>query len=245
MSNLIIDPSSFNNGFTMSSLEFLNGVINPAREEAGEKPIRHRDFIKRIKDELGFSESFAKVYQPEIGRPSKFYDLNADQLLLVGMRESKTVRLKVLEYIRKVEAKVKQLEEQKTRTAIQSANRRGVTWGDYCKTNGLPAQKLMNILKKERKLFRVHPISGEWSVNPTFAPFFRVIKSTDHRFNQSGINIRFNAKGIEFFSSPEHVQKFRDKLTVWYGSDRDKQQMLQRQAKERSLVVKELSTHET
>lgn len=232
MNNSIINPAAFNGGFTMSSLEFLNGVINPARDEVGQKAVPNRDFIKRVEDELQGQDVPCEIFS-RFGNAVKVYTLNADQLLLVGMRESKAVRLKVLEYIRKVEAKAKQLEDQKTRSAIQSANRRGVTWGDYCKTNGLPAQKLMGILKAERKLFRVNPLSGVWSVNPYFSDYFMVIKESNRKFNARGINLRFNAKGLEFFSKPENVQKFRDKLTSRYGSDIEKQLMLKRRAQER------------
>lgn len=37
---------------SMSSYDFLTKVINPAREEAGEKPVRNNDFVSRVEDEL-------------------------------------------------------------------------------------------------------------------------------------------------------------------------------------------------
>ncbi|MCK8151469.1 hypothetical protein MYG01_06250 [Citrobacter amalonaticus] len=220
---------SFNNEFSMSSYEFLTTVINPAREKAGEKPVRNYVFIERVYDELdGYQNLVSDMITPAGGgTPMETVILNGDQLLLVGMRESKAVRRKVLEYIRRIEKDKQLLEDQKKRAAVQSANRRGVTWGDYCKAHGLPTQKLLAILKLERKLFRVNPISGEWSVSPTFADYFRVIKPNDHRFSQKGINIRFNAKGLEFFSQPEHVLKMRGKVIAIHGTDADKQRHLQ------------------
>ncbi len=131
----------FNDEFSLSSYEFLTKVINPAREEAGENPVSNKDFINRVKDELDLKEeNFLLLDTGASGRKSSHTILNGDQLLLVGMRESKAVRRKVLEYIRRIEKDKQLLEDQKKRAAIQSANRRGVTWGDYCKTYGLPAQ---------------------------------------------------------------------------------------------------------
>ncbi|EEW7523341.1 hypothetical protein D6Y83_23655 [Escherichia coli] len=41
---------------SMSSYDFLNKVINPAREEVGENPVSNKDFINRVKDELDLKE---------------------------------------------------------------------------------------------------------------------------------------------------------------------------------------------
>ncbi|EBG5613183.1 hypothetical protein FI206_02630 [Salmonella enterica subsp. enterica] len=87
----------------MSSLDFLNNIINPAREAAGENPIRYRDFLRRVIDELEelpASESFVRY-----GNTVTFYTLNYDQMMLVGMRESKAVRKVVLARIKELEAK--------------------------------------------------------------------------------------------------------------------------------------------
>lgn len=87
----------------MNSYQFLNEVINPARLIAGESDVRHNDFVERIEDELdGFEfdyESFVIKsdgrggYRKSINSPV----LNMEQMLLVGMRESKSVRRSVLE----------------------------------------------------------------------------------------------------------------------------------------------------
>ncbi|GAB8780705.1 hypothetical protein OkiPb00507_10610 [Escherichia coli] len=116
----------FNDEFSLSSYEFLTKVINPAREEAGENPVSNKDFINRVKDELDLKEeNFLLLDTGASGRKSSHTILNGDQLLLVGMRESKAVRRKVLEYIRRIEKDKQLLEDQKKRAAIQSANRRG------------------------------------------------------------------------------------------------------------------------
>ncbi|MCJ9941082.1 hypothetical protein MA648_15525 [Salmonella enterica subsp. enterica serovar Kentucky] len=221
----------FNNEFSMSSYEFLTEIINPARVEAGESPVDNRKFLARVRDELGEDGLPAgKVFRlalPQGGyNELTSYDLSGDQLLLVGMRESKAVRRKVLEYIRRIEKDKQLLEDQKKRAAIQSANRRGVTWGDYCKTYGLPAQKLMTALLQHRGLFRKNPISNEWSVNPKYSDCFRIIKPSDQKFSAGGYNFRFNAKGLEVFGKPEMVDKMRGILIAFTGTDQQKQEHL-------------------
>ncbi|CHQ69434.1 Rha family transcriptional regulator [Salmonella enterica] len=171
------------------------------------------------------------VYLNAQGKQQPLYRLDRKHTFILVAGYSVHLRAKCYDHIQTLERRVLQLEDQKKRAAIQSANRRGVTWGDYCKANGLPAQKLMTILKKERKLFRVHSSSGEWSVNPNYVEYFRIIKPTDHRFNPNGINIRFNAKGLEFFSRPENVLKMHRKVIAVHGSDAAKQQHIQAVAK--------------
>ena len=166
-------------------------------------------------------------YQELVRTFHSMYRLDRKHTFILVAGYSVQLRAKCYDHIQMLEQKVLRLEDQQKRAAVQSANRRGVTWGDYCKTHGLPAQKLMNILKRERKLFQVHPVSGEWSVNPKYAEYFRVIKPTDQRFNPSGINIRFNAKGLEFFGQPEHVLKMRGKVIEIHGTDAEKQKHLQ------------------
>lgn len=225
MSTSIIN---FDQTITMTSLDFLNSVINPAREEAGQRAIRYRDFIKRVKDELSDlpDAKVSRLVLPQGGyNETAYYDLNADQLLLVGMRESKAVRLKVLEYIRKIEAVKQRLEDDKKRVAVQSANRRGVTWGDFCKAYDLPAQRLLQALKKSRGLFRFRP-DGRVEVNPRYRDYFIILKPTDRRFSPTGINFRFNAKGQEYFSNDKALEKFRTDLVEQLGSDYQKQQLL-------------------
>lgn len=91
---------------TISSLDFLNNVINPAREAAGESKIENRHFLRKLMDEIDDLPS-VKIFRMEFpqggSREINYYDLNTDQMMLVGMRESKAVRKKVLAYIRDLE----------------------------------------------------------------------------------------------------------------------------------------------
>lgn len=211
--------------------------------EAGEAPVRNDQFLARVRDELDDCKSFATEQTfPTVlitptggGRQMESITLTGDQLLLVGMRESKAVRRKVLDYIRRIEKDKQLLEDQKKRAAIQSANRRGVTWGDYCKTYGLPAQKLMTALLQHRGLFRKNPISNEWSVNPKYSDCFRIIKPSDQKFSAGGYNFRFNAKGLEVFGKPAIVDKLRGILIAFTGTDQQKQEHLLKQAQSGKL----------
>tara|TARA_R110002020_G_scaffold355612_1_gene568299 strand:- start:7 stop:669 length:663 start_codon:yes stop_codon:yes gene_type:complete len=80
---------------TMSSFDLWKKV-----NELRGSNIRHDDFIKRVEDEcddLGVCDYFA---HPQNSAKLKLYQLNKDQMLLVGMRESKVVRKKVLNWIK-------------------------------------------------------------------------------------------------------------------------------------------------
>lgn len=73
--------------------------LNQFRKEENSSAIRHGDFLARVIDEiddLGVCETFV---HPQNKKDVSFYNLTHNQALLVGMRESKIVRKKVLEWI--------------------------------------------------------------------------------------------------------------------------------------------------
>ena len=115
MSNLILAQSET---LTMSSYELWK-VINNFRLSEGLKKVRHDDFLARVKDEcddLGVCENFAV---PSTGVKLKCYQLNQDQMLLVGMRESKVVRKKVLEWIKALSPKKPQTKREWIEFALE------------------------------------------------------------------------------------------------------------------------------
>lgn len=87
---------------TMSSIEFLNDVINPARKDAGEPVIENRHFLARVVDEIDDLGNVNLLRNPSGGRPAQYYVLNMEQMTLIGMRESKSVRRKVLEKLKEM-----------------------------------------------------------------------------------------------------------------------------------------------
>ena len=97
----MFDLTTTNTEQTMSSLDFLNNIINPARVAAGESEVANRHFIVRVEDELddlGAGKTFTRY-----GNTVKYYELTFEQMTLVGMRESKAVRRSVLETLKKLQ----------------------------------------------------------------------------------------------------------------------------------------------
>lgn len=91
--------SAVNDGITMSSWDFLNNIINPARAAANESPLRNTELVRKIEDEcdnLGVMQIFYATTSQGASREVSGYMLNMDQMMLVGMRESKSVRRSVL-----------------------------------------------------------------------------------------------------------------------------------------------------
>lgn len=93
---------------TITTLQFRE-LINKFREEAGENPVQNNHFITRVESELSGELPTVKLLQSSKGgEPAKYYELTKDQCLLVGMRESKIVRRKVLAWINKAKDALKE-----------------------------------------------------------------------------------------------------------------------------------------
>lgn len=194
--------------------------------------------IRNMAEELNgskFGRVGEEVYKDAKGESRTMYRLDRKHTFILVAGYSVHLRAKCYDHIQTLERRVLQLEDQKKRAAIQSANRRGVTWGDYCKTYGLPAQKLMTALLQHRGLFRKNPISNEWSVNPKYSDCFRIIKPSDQKFSAGGYNFRFNAKGLEVFGKPATVDRLRGILVAFTGTDQQKQEHLLKQAQSGKL----------
>jgi len=82
----------------ISTVDLLN-VINVFRKEASEKPVRPADFIAKVEDELEGEHYETFVVQNMNNTESKCALIDRDQALQVGMRESKTVRRRVREWV--------------------------------------------------------------------------------------------------------------------------------------------------
>ncbi|HCO6564858.1 TPA: Rha family transcriptional regulator [Escherichia coli] len=202
---------------------------------------RHDNVIRDIRnmvEELNVLKTEGvdeEAYKDAKGESRAMYRLDRKHTFILVAGYSVHLRAKCYDHIQALERRVLQMEDQKKRAAIQSANRRGVTWGDYCKTYGLPAQKLMTALLQHRGLFRKSPISNEWSVNPKYSDCFRIIKPSDQKFSAGGYNFRFNAKGLEVFGKPATVDKLRGILIAFTGTDQQKQEHLLKQAQSGKL----------
>ena len=85
----------------MNSLNFLNEIINPSRLSAGEPEVKNTNFSARIEDELDELPAVKIIYR--FGNEMRTYDLTIDQMTLIGMRESKSVRRSILEILKRID----------------------------------------------------------------------------------------------------------------------------------------------
>ena len=85
---------------TMSSRELLE-IINQVRSDIGEPLLRLNSFNLKIEDELEGDHYTKNVVENSNQTISYIYDLTLDQCILIGMRESKSVRRSVLEILKK------------------------------------------------------------------------------------------------------------------------------------------------
>ncbi len=95
--------AQINTGNKMTNIDLLE-VINTARLNYSEKPVRLNDFNSRIIDELDgeYYETF--VVQNLNNTSSQGFNLSIDQCILIGMRESKAVRKNVLSILNRKQA---------------------------------------------------------------------------------------------------------------------------------------------
>lgn len=106
MNDLILAQTE---SLTMSSYDLWKKLNEMRREECC-RIIRHDDFLSRVEDEcddLGACEYFA---HPQNKSEMKMYRLNRDQMILVGMRESKQLRKKVLNWIKSLSSEKQQFQ---------------------------------------------------------------------------------------------------------------------------------------
>lgn len=75
---------------TIDSQSLLS-MVNSARKEFGEKPVRNNDFITRIKDELD-GETYESFVGLKNGADIDVIEMSVKQALRVAARESKAVR---------------------------------------------------------------------------------------------------------------------------------------------------------
>jgi hypothetical protein len=171
---------------------------------------RHGNVLRdceKLTEVSGLKNELAEMsYTDDQGKPRKAYRLTKKATFVLTAGYSAELRLRCYERIELLEAQVRRLEDTQKRAAIQSANRRGVTWGDFCKTNGLQAQKVLKAFIASKTVLNIRG-NGEVDINPKYADCFRVIKPTDRRFNSTGLNFRFTSKGLERFSSPKAKAK--------------------------------------
>ncbi|MGN4997384.1 hypothetical protein ACTG25_03300 [Aeromonas sp. 80P] len=108
---VLAGPQNGGHAITMTSLDFLNSIINPARADEGESPLRNTELLRKLEDEcddLGVMQTFCTTTSQGAKRQVKGYTLNFDQMMLIGMRESKAVRRAVLTKLKALEGQLAQ-----------------------------------------------------------------------------------------------------------------------------------------
>lgn len=175
---------------TISTIE-LRDIVNEARKAMGEAQIRNDQFIARVENELDGEIEGAKFLHlaPRTKTPMAAYRLTRDQAMLVGMRESKAVRRKVLDKLKELESAnlpavphdfatalrlAADLEEQKQLLQIENGQlaeqigylknlfQEGMTVPQFCKQlNGVNVQQVNGFLQARSWLFHQ---AGQWRV---------------------------------------------------------------------------------
>lgn len=87
----------------MSSKELLE-LINQVRQGMGEPLLRLNSFNAKIEDELDGENYTKNVVQNFNNTESVVFDLTLEQCMLIGMRESKSVRRHVLQKLKEMES---------------------------------------------------------------------------------------------------------------------------------------------
>ena len=174
---------------TMTSIEFLDAVINPFRTREGETPHEPRKFLAKIIDELDLDETGKKFRLNNNQTESAYYTLDKDQMMLVGMRESKAVRKSVLEWIKLATEDQKPAIPQTYAAALLEAGRLALENEKQAEqlriaapkvefvekyidssTGSLGFRKVAKLLKVNEKAFReflnkekiMYKLSGDW-----------------------------------------------------------------------------------
>lgn len=93
--NMNMMPQFKHNQQSMTSREFLE-IINSVRAEFNEPQIRLNKFNEKIEDELDGENYTKSVVRNPNNTDSIVFELTIDQCMLIGMRESKSVRKNVL-----------------------------------------------------------------------------------------------------------------------------------------------------
>ncbi|SLK20712.1 hypothetical protein SAMN03159434_1228 [Enterobacter sp. NFR05] len=136
---------------TIDSQHLLR-MVNHAREQYGEKPVRNNVFIERIKDELDgeFYKIFVKPSGDNGGRPIDVAEMSIRQALRVAARESKAVRRSLVD----------KLEDMKVIHISQQSNS-GLPEYRRAKAEQLKAQALQNNIASAREIMTMLPRLGD------------------------------------------------------------------------------------
>lgn len=193
--------------------------LNEFRAESGGNKIQHGDFLARVEDEcddLGVSDFFP---HPQNKQKVRFYNLTHEQSLLVGMRESKVVRKKVLNWIKTLEKKSQPKIPTNFAEALQLAADQAkqlelaapkVAFVDnFVESSGTKTfRQVAKILKANERLFRaflsaegfMYKIGREWTAYQKHIDAGRFSCTVGEKNGHAFTECKFTPKGIEYIA---------------------------------------------
>lgn len=220
MSNIV--TSSGGEVATMTSIDLLE-VVNAARAEFGEAPVRRNDFTDRCKDELSGENYETFVVENANKTSSEAVLMTRDQCMYVLMRESKAVRRRVQDklnqraqpaipqtFAQALRLAAEQQEEiERQQLALEQAkpkvvyadtmlNSDGtVLVRDAAKTLGVPVRKLEHALRDKGVILSNNAPAAEYVSKGYFKESLHTYK-TKTRGDQMSSVARVTGKGLEF-----------------------------------------------
>lgn len=210
---------------TMSSLDFME-IVNRYRSEAGQVPHEPRKFLAKLEDEL--DDLTGKKFRLNNNQTkTAYYELNFDQMMLVGMREAKIVRRNVLAKLKELEANTalpnfanpaeaarawaEQFEQKQAALQQLEAAKPAVEFvGRYVESTGnkgfRQVAKLLKANERELRQFLsdhkiMYRLGGEWAPYQPHIDAGRFVVKTGVADNEHAYNAaKFTPKGIAWLA---------------------------------------------
>ncbi|HCB0645464.1 TPA: hypothetical protein MYL57_005562 [Klebsiella variicola subsp. variicola] len=133
---------------TIDSQSLLE-MVNQARKQCGEKPVRNNVFIERIRDELE-GETYKIFVGHKNGAEIEIAEMSIKQALRVAARESKAVRRSLVDKLEDMQA-----------IQVPTKSTSGLTEYRLAKAEQLKAQALEKNIASARELMSMFPRLGE------------------------------------------------------------------------------------
>ncbi|MGM8874301.1 hypothetical protein ACS6OA_08790 [Enterobacter hormaechei subsp. steigerwaltii] len=126
--------------------QYLLEMVNDARKQCGESPVRNNDFIARIKDELEGEHYEIFVVQKANKTTSEKVVMSIKQALRVAARESKAVRRSLVDKLEDMQA-----------LPVMPKSNTGITEYRLAKADQLKAQALEKNIASAREIMALLP----------------------------------------------------------------------------------------
>jgi len=126
--------------------QYLLAMVNEARKQCGESPVRNNDFIARIKDELEGEHYEIFVVQKANKTTSEKVVMSIKQALRVAARESKAVRRSLVDKLEDMQA-----------LPVMPKSNTGITEYRLAKADQLKAQALEKNIASAREIMALLP----------------------------------------------------------------------------------------